>query len=111
MLHPESPNHRPITIFRAGSFLTRAQGKEIQDYFADSKQGIGSYWEGGHSNKVGTGLSFDEQELLMPYIINCRKEDNLFREKVELFFHEIDTKVPHDKGVVLETGLKLDNNK
>lgn len=111
MVQPEHPNSRPITIFRAGSFLVRAQGKEIEEYFQMSKQSIGAYWEGGQSNKVGSNLTFEEQKLLMPNLINFEPEDRAFREAVDNFFHEIDTKVPHGTGVVLETGLKENNDK
>lgn len=111
MVQLEHPNSRPITIFRAGSFLVRAQGKEIEEYFQMSKQGIGSYWEGGQSNKVGSNLSFEEQKLLMPHLINFEPDDRTFRQEVDNFFHEIDTKVPHGTGVVLETGLKENNDK
>lgn len=107
-LHPNS--HR-VTIFQAGSFLERAQGKEISDYYEQSKVSIGSYWESNQSTKVGSGLSFPEQGLLMPIIINADADDKGFREAVANYFHEKDTKIPYHNGMVLEIGLERNNDK
>lgn len=103
------PNSRKVTFFRTGSFLARAQGPEIQDYFQSSKQSIGSFWESENSNKVHTGLTFKEQNLLMPHLINSDSDDKGFRGLVDTFFHEINSNVLHGTGLTLETGLE-DNN-
>lgn len=105
------PNSRPVTIYRAGSFLTRAQGKEIEEYFELSKVSVGSFWPGDGSQKVATGIDYDEQNLLMPFLINVEAGERGFRAAVEEYFHAIDTRVPHRLGMTLETGLKRDNTK
>jgi hypothetical protein len=104
-------NSRSITIFRAGSFLSRAQGKEIDDFFANSKRSIGSYWESVSSKRIASGMTFEEEEVLLPLVIDCTAEDREFRKKVALFYGDIDTQVPYNGGVTLEIGLKLDNTK
>lgn len=102
------PNSRKITVFRAGSFLSRAQGKEIEDHFSEAKVSIGSYFESANSLKVASGLSFKEEELLLPPLIDTPANDRDFRKKVSEFYQEIDTKVPH-QGLDLEIGLETDN--
>lgn len=104
------PNSKIITIFRAGSYLARAQGKEIQDFFAEASVSIGSFWESSTSTKVATGLTHTEEELLLPGIIDAEPTDRDFRKKVSDYFTELDIKVPH-KGRQMEIGLDLDNNK
>jgi hypothetical protein len=103
------PNSKKITIFRTGTFISRAQGKEAQEYFAQSKAPIGSYWESANSQKVGSGLSFKEESLLLPLIIDTPKDDKEFRKKVTEFYNEISTDVPFGTGVTLEVGLEEDN--
>jgi hypothetical protein len=105
------PNSKKITIFRAGSFLVRAQGEGIADYYQSSNVSIGSFWEGPNNQKAGSGLSYEEKELLLPHLINAEKDDRDFKRMVEEYFHDMSTKVPYGTGVTLEIGLKEDNNK
>lgn len=104
-------NSKQITIFRAGSFLSRAQGKDIEDFFAMSKKSIGSYFEGSSSKKVGSGLTFTEEAILLPKLLDVPSDDREFRKKVTTFYVEIDTQIPYNTGRVLEIGLELDNEK
>jgi hypothetical protein len=104
-------NSRTVTIFRAGSFLSRAQGKDIEDFFATSKKSIGSYWENVSSKKVASGLSFVEEAILLPHLVDATADDREFRKKVTSFYVDIDTQIPHNTGRVLEIGLLLDNDK
>lgn len=105
------PNHRPVTIHRAGSILSRAQGPEVDDFFADSKQGVGSYFDSLNSNKVGNGLTDKEEELLVPRVVDLKYDDRDFRKKMTEFYSDINTPVPFKNGVTLETGLTTDNDK
>lgn len=106
----KNKNSKTITIFRAGSFLTRAQGPEIQDYFSDSKKSIGSYFEGVNSVRIASGLSYPEQCLLLPEFIEVNDAHPEFVKKCSEFFNALDTQVPHIGGRTLEIGLTLDNN-
>lgn len=101
-------NSKEITIFRAGSFLSRAQGKDIQDYFAESKVSIGSYFESETSSKIATGMSYEEEDLIMPHVVDAVPKDRDFRKKVSDYFIDLDIKIPF-KGRVFEIGLLGDN--
>lgn len=107
----QNKNSKTVTIFRAGSFLSRMQGPELEDYFAASKKTIGSYWESSFSKKIGTGLSFEEENILLPYVLDLPAEDRGFRQKVTDFYTEISTRIPYNTGLKLEIGLMKDNNK
>jgi len=102
-------NSKIVTIFRAGSFLSRAQGKEIDDFFAMSKKAIGSYWESTSSKRVATGLSFKEEGILLPKLLDVDERDREFRKKVTEFYVDIETQVPHGTGRNLEIGLEESN--
>jgi len=102
-------NSKIVSIFRAGSFLSRAQGKEIDDFFSSSKKSVGSYWESQESKKVGSGLTFAEEELLLPLVTDVPKEDREFRKKVTEFYVSLETQVPYNTGRALEIGLESSN--
>jgi len=101
----KASNSRKITIYRSGSFLSVAQGKDVQDFFSASKRSIGSYFESGASRRIGTGLSFDEEALLLPHILDVPAEHVEFRKKLNEFYQDVDTSVPYDTGRTLEIGL------
>jgi len=107
-MNEKHPNSHVVTIFRAGSTLSRAQGKDVEEMFSMAKKSIGSYYE-KNSIRIGSGLSFEEEDILLPLVLDVPKEDREFRKKVSEFYQDIDTEVPFDLGVSLEIGLK-DNN-
>ena len=104
------PNSRKITIYRTGSFLSRSQGAGVDDFFSASKQSIGSYFESGNSQRVGSGMTPEEEALIMPDILHIDTADREFRKKVGEFFTDLTTSVPHGTGVTLEVGLKKNND-
>lgn len=110
MTDQKHANSKTVTIYRAGSYLARAQGKEIEDHFAMAKTSIGSYFENKNSQRIASGLSYDEEKLLMPDLVTVPLDDRDFRAKVKEFFQEIDTKIPHNTGLVLEIGLESSND-
>jgi len=85
---------RKITI---GDF----NAKDVEEIMGDPSRPIGSYWKGG---KIGTGLTYEEQRVLMPEILFCDAGDRDFRSKCEQYFHEINIKVAKE-GTTLEVGL------
>lgn len=101
---------KKVTIFRAGSFLSKAQ-TGLEDFFSQSSVSIGSYWESVGTKRVGTGLSFEEEAVLLPLILDTPAEDRDFRKSVTKFYVELDTKVPYQTGITLEVGLLQDNSK
>lgn len=105
------PNSRKVTVYRSGKFIQLAQGAEADDYFSQSNVSIGAYFESQHSQKVGSGLTFDEETLLLPTIIDTPADDKEFRKKVTEFYSDISTPVPFATGVTLEIGLLSDSEK
>lgn len=104
------PNSKKVTIFRAGSFINDAQSG-AQEYMSMSKQSIGPYWASINSKGVGIGLNFNEQNLLLPLVLDIPKEDRNFREGIKKFYSAILTQIPYGKGREVEIGLLLDNSK
>lgn len=101
-------NSRKVTIFRASSFLAEVQ-TGLDDYYAMSNKDIGSYWSGNGSKGQGTGLDFEEVDLLLPLVIDYQPGEREFKQQVKEFYSDIRTKVPHKEGVVLEIGLRKSN--
>lgn len=104
------PNSHKITIFRTGTFLSRAQNADTASFFAQSKESIGSYYEKKTSSKIGSGMSRDEIELLMPDLVDRLPTDREFNEKVTEYFVNITTYVPYTGGIELEIGLQTAND-
>lgn len=102
-------NSRKVTIFRAPSFLAAVQ-VGLDDYYAMSNKDIGSYWSGKGSKGQGTGLDFEEVDLLLPLVIDYQPGEREFKQQVKEFFSDMRTKVPHKEGVTLEIGLRKSNN-
>jgi hypothetical protein len=102
-------NSRKVTIHRSGSFLSVAQGKDVQDFFSGSKRSIGSYFESVDSRRIGSGLTFKEETLLLPLVLDVPSEHPDFRKKLNEFYIDIDTQVPYDTGRTLEIGLESSN--
>lgn len=102
-------NSHIVSIHRLGTFLSRAQAKTSDTFFSSNKESVGAYFEKGSSHKIGSGLSLDEEKLLLPEIIDTPADDRDFRKKVSEFFNEISTDVPADTGQELEIGLLKDN--
>lgn len=96
-------NSKTIRLMRTIPFSQEAN-IDLTDFFAGAVRGVGSYFKG---KKPGSGLTFAEEKILMPEIVNLPPEDRDFRKAVELHFTDITTKVS-EKGLVLEIGL-IDN--
>jgi len=60
------------------------------------------------SPKLAVDLSYEEEDLLLPYIIDCDANDRDFRKKVTAYYHDISITVPKE-GANLEIGLKSSN--
>lgn len=101
-------NSRKITIFRAPTFLSAVQ-VGLDDYYATSNKDIGGYWSGKGTKGQGTGLDFEEVDLLLPLVIDYQPGEREFKKQVNEFYTDITTKVPHKDGVTLEIGLRKSN--
>ncbi len=110
MTTPHANSHK-ITIFRALTPLQKMQGADMTEYFDMVKVSVGSYLAGatqGMQQGCG-GMEWKLQQLLLPHIVGIDKDDRIFRETVNTFWAEMDTKVPMT-GVELEIGLEEDND-
>lgn len=102
-------NSKKITILRKGTFAESAQ-VNAADFMSMSKKSIGPYWESKSSKGIGSGLSFNEKDLLMPRLIDIPKDDKTFLGEVKKFFESLVTPIPYGEGLQLEIGLELSNN-
>lgn len=109
MSTPLSKNSRKITIYQKGTFLDGAQKESAPEFMAMAKKSIGSFWKTSESKVMGSGLSFEEQKLLMPELVDCEPDDRQFRQKVYDYFSSMRTVVPYGKGKTLEIGLSKSN--
>ncbi len=107
----EHINSKIVTIFRAGSFLSRAQGTAGADFTAGARMSIGAYFTSCESKRMGSGLSFEEEAILLPLVLDCDATDRQFRTKVSEYYNDMDTPIPFQTGKQFEIGLRLDNNK
>lgn len=99
-------NSHKVKIHVAGTFLSRAQTATNPGYYATAKESIGSYFKNG---RTATGLSLEEEKILMPHVIDTEITDRDYRKKVTEFFSDITTPISYDTGVELEIGLTVDN--
>ncbi|RUP42156.1 MAG: hypothetical protein EKK63_02340 [Acinetobacter sp.] len=103
-------NSHKIFIYRNTSFLAAAQGKDVRPFFAAGNQSIGSYYETINASKIGSGLTAEEEKLILPEILYIDSKELEFKKEVRLFYINLDTKIPFDTGLELEIGLLEDNN-
>lgn len=61
------------------------------------------------SPKLAVDLTYEEEDLLLPYIIDCDASDREFRKKVTNYYHDISVTVTKE-GTNLEIGLKVSNS-
>lgn len=109
--HPNSH----IVYVRRRSLFDTANRPELEEYFADSSIGIGSYFAKGTAREA-SGLTIQEENILLPYVLGIPKDDRDFRQKVNEYYSNINSKIPADSnpkkdtdGLPLEIGLHRDN--
>lgn len=79
----------------------------LVEYFKQHSRSIGAFFENGKKTP-GTGLTSDEITILMPRMLDLEPTDRGFKTQVDLFFTEIDTKVPYD-GLKINMSLMDDS--
>lgn len=104
------PSSRKIRIRRAGSFLSRAQGKDVDDYFQNASLSIGSYFESSAANRIASGMTPNEERIVMPHLLGILANDREYLKMRNDYFAGVEVKVPHKEGVEFEIGLN-DNDK
>jgi hypothetical protein len=98
---------RKVTIFRSATFLSSAQ-TGLDDYYSMAAKDVGSY--GSATGGAGSGLDFEEIELLLPLVLDYQPSDREFKLKVKQFYDNMRTKVSHKDGAPLEIGLRKSNS-
>lgn len=78
---------------------------EVKAWLGMSFKAIGPYFK---SKTTASGLSFEEQNLLLPEILGMEPTDKDFRKTVIKFYDEFITQVPKD-GIKLQISLRDDN--
>jgi len=100
-------NYRKVTIKRKLPFYHEAN-KELRDWFSDANTAIGAFWEKKGSSKQGSGLTIEEEDLLMPGILSVSSSDLQFRKEVSKYFRDINTVIPQE-GLTLIISLRDDD--
>ncbi len=104
------PNDKMVYIRRKKSFLETVQ-QAGASFFEDGRLSVGSYFASKNSPSIGSGLSINEQQLLLPAILNMSVEDRDFRKAVNSFYAEFFTPIPHgEEGLKLNIGLWASND-
>lgn len=89
---------KTIEIHRFFNRLELSQDDpEVKAWFGESYRAIGPYFKG---RVTATGLSLEEEAILMPDVLHIEKNDRSYRQEVRNYFDSLTNNVP--KG-----GLKL----
>lgn len=99
-----------VELHRKQTFIGDANSdSDVQDYLGLSFRAVGSYFR-----EVGkvyeTGLTRIEENIIMPELlggISATDDKNEFRKQVQLFFKDMNTKIPAE-GLKLQIGLEND---
>jgi hypothetical protein len=97
-----------ILIKQSATSLGARPTQAVELILGSAKWSIGSYYQGGGSKKIATGLTDSEIRLLMPNLILYPADDREFYKAVEQYFKEIVSTVD-SAGLSLEVGLEKDN--
>ena len=107
---------KKIRIRRAQPFKHEQIDSEVmQEQLSFTKRGLGGYFASKGSKRSGTGLSsipsdkfggLSEEQFLMSKLLNIDPKGAEYYAKVDEYFMEINTLVPHgERGLELEIGL------
>ena len=76
----------------------------VKAWLGQSYRGIGPYFDAA-TKSTATGLTFEEQKILLPHYLGIEATDKDFRKTVVRFYDELVTSVPKD-GITLNIGLE-----
>lgn len=104
-----SSTSKKVFIRRLPSYLEAVQ-TGAREFMSLSRQSVGPYFAGNTGRQIGTGLSYDEIDFLMPHLVDASPDDRQFREKVREFFSGLLTHVDYGGiGREFEIGLSKSN--
>lgn len=94
-----------VEVHRYQALAEMAQSDpEVKAWFGMAFKGIGPYFK---ERTTATGLSFEEQKLLLPEIFGIEPTDKDFRKVVNQKYDEFITKIPQE-GIKLQVSLMDD---
>jgi len=97
---------KKIEVHRHFNLVEMSQtDPEVKAWLGLTYRPIGPYFK---DKATATGLSFEEQRLLLPEVLGLEATDKDFRRKVIEFYDSLLTPVPKD-GLKLEIGLEDDS--
>lgn len=99
--------YRRVTIKRKLPFYHEQQ-EDLRDWFSDANTAIGAFWEKGGGSKQGSGMSREEENLIMPHVLSIESNDRDFRRAVSKYFRDINTNIPQE-GKTLVVSLQDDD--
>ncbi len=92
-----------IEVHRHFSLVEMSQDDpEVKAWLGASYRPIGPYYK---DKTTATGLTFEEQKILLPTYLGIEATDKDFRRRVVNFYDEILTTVPKE-GITLQIGLE-----
>ncbi len=98
---------KKINIKRTKAFTHESINSEaMQQQLSYTKRGLGGYFASKNSTMSGSGLTREEQVLLLPLILGIPVNDMSFWKLVDKYYTEINTTIPFG-GVGLELEIAL----
>ena len=99
-----------IFIKRAVPFVhDQINSEAMQEQLSMTTKSIGSYYVSKNSPKIGTGLTIEEERLLLPLQLSISPADINFMKEVNKWYGDFTTRVPGGQGLQLNIGLQKDN--
>lgn len=93
-----------IEVYRQFNSIQMGQNDpQVIEWLSQIFKAIGPYFT-NDGKSTATGLTFDEQKILLPNVLGIEHSDKDFRRAVVRFYDEISTKVPHG-GLKLQIAL------
>lgn len=100
-----------IYIKRAVPFVhDQINSEAMQEQLSMTSKSIGSYYPTKNSPKIGTGLTIEEEKLLLPLQLSISPADINFMKEVSKWYGDFTTRVPGGMGLPLNIGLQVDNS-
>lgn len=97
---------KKIEIHRHYNLVEMSQeDPEVKAWLGEAYKPLGPYFKG---KVTGTGLSFEEQKMLLPNFLGMEASDKNFRSAVLAHYDNLLVRIPKD-GIVIEAGLENDS--
>jgi hypothetical protein len=111
MLKQSNHENNKVIAIKSKLPIAHEAQKELEEWFKETRRSIGSYYRGGGSKKSGSGMETWEEDIVMPIVLGMQLTDKDYRGEVDLYFTNMNTRVPYPEGAVLQVGMTEDNDK